>query len=207
MWLGIILWIYLRNTSLRFYDEYTKHPSWLQMHLTYKYSPNGLDKRLLVCETFTRCLVQRFSAVFFGMSVQTSQRVDAYSPSSGFVSKADLQMAKWSQRDIFLFPTARKEFAQFLQEALVFGPSGGVESAWKVKYISPIRLSTDHSLWVASSVPERGKQKGCWGTMLETLKLLLLQPLLSSTKRSWRPMTVGCIRWCLLQGAQRKKGG
>lgn len=40
--------------------------------------------------------------------------------------------------------------------------------------------------------------------MLEVLKLRLLQPLLSSTKRSWRPMTVGCIRWCLLQVAQRK---
>lgn len=40
--------------------------------------------------------------------------------------------------------------------------------------------------------------------MLQVLKLFLLQPLLSSTKRSWRPMTVGCVRWCPLQDAQRK---
>lgn len=51
--------------SLCFYDEYTKQPSRLQMHLTCKYSPKGLDKQLLVCETFTHCLVQRFSAGFF----------------------------------------------------------------------------------------------------------------------------------------------
>lgn len=74
------------------------------------------------------------------------------------------------------------------------------------EYIPLIKLNAEQSLWVTSSVTQRGKQKGCWGTMLETLKLFLLQPLLSSTKWSWRPVTVGCIRWCLFQGAQKKMG-
>lgn len=33
-----------------FDNEYTKHPSWLQMHLIHKYSAKGLDMQLWFCE-------------------------------------------------------------------------------------------------------------------------------------------------------------
>jgi len=74
---------------------------------------------------------------------------------------AELQTTKKISKVLFLFPTAHKEFSQLLKEVLVFGPSGGIESAWDVKYIPLIKLSTEHSLWVASSVTQTVKQKRC----------------------------------------------
>lgn len=100
----------------------------------------------------------RFLLLFWHKCADISE--SAYSASSGFVLEHNYKRQK-DLKGIFLFPTAHKEFTQFLKEALVFGPSGGVESVWKVKYISLIKLNTEQSLWVASSVTQRGKQKEC----------------------------------------------
>lgn len=71
--------------------------------------------------------------------------------------------------------------------------------------MSMIKVNTERSLWIASSVTQRKAEEVLRKNAgVEALKLFLLQPLISSTKRSWRPMTVGCIRRCLLQDAQRK---